>query len=77
MVYLLYSCARHALVNKYNTDDTGIMLRTLGSLKVLVSRNGLRNYRDASVNYTMIIAVEFICINGQALSPLIICPRVT
>jgi hypothetical protein len=63
--------------NKYNMDDTGIMLRTLGSLKVLVGRDELRNYRDASVNYTMIIAEECICVDGQALSPLIIWLSVT
>jgi hypothetical protein len=58
--------------NVYNMDETGIMLSVLGSLKVLVGRDDLRNYRGASVKQTMITAVECICADGQALSLLII-----
>jgi len=63
--------------NVYNMDETGIMLSALGSLKVLVGRDDLRNYRGAGVKRTMITAVECICADGQALSPLIIWPGVT
>lgn len=63
--------------NVYNMDETGIMLSALGSLKVLVGRDDLRNYRGAGVQRTMITAVECICADGQALSPLIIWPGVT
>jgi hypothetical protein len=58
-------------------DETGIMLSALGSLKVLVGRDDLRNYRGAGVERTMITTVECICADGQALSPLIIWPSVT
>jgi len=37
-------------------DETGIMLSTLGSLKFLVGRDDLRNYRGAGVKRTMITA---------------------
>jgi hypothetical protein len=63
--------------NVYNMDETGIMLSALGSLKVLVGRDDLRNYRGAGVKRTMITAVECIRADGQALSPLIIWPGVT
>ena len=61
----------------YNMDETGIMLSALGSLKVSVGRDDLRNYRGAGVKRTMITVVECICADGQALSPLIIWPGVT
>jgi hypothetical protein len=63
--------------NVYNMDETGIMLSALGSLKVLVGRDDLRNYRGAGVQRTMITAVECICADGQTLYPLIIWPGVT
>jgi hypothetical protein len=34
--------------NVYNMDETGVLLGKLGSLKVLVGKNELRNYRGAS-----------------------------
>jgi hypothetical protein len=63
--------------NVYNMDETGIMLSALGSLKVLVGRDDLRNYRGAGVQRTTVTAVECICADGQALFPLIIWPGVT
>jgi hypothetical protein len=33
--------------NVYNMDETGVLLSALSSLKVLVSKQDLRNYRNA------------------------------
>lgn len=33
--------------NVYNMDETGVLLSVLSSLKVLVSKQDLRNYRKA------------------------------
>jgi len=35
------------LENVYNMDETGVLLSVLSSLKVLVSKQDLRNYRKA------------------------------
>jgi hypothetical protein len=47
--------------NVYNMDETGVMLSKLGSVKVLVGRDDLRDYRGAGVKRTMVTAIE--CIN--------------
>lgn len=44
--------------NVYNMDETGVLLSVLGSLKVLVSRQNLRNYRGARVKRTLVTAIE-------------------
>ena len=44
--------------NIYNMDETDIMLSMLGSVKVLVGKDDLRNYRGAGGKGTMITAVE-------------------
>lgn len=41
----------------YNTDETGVMLSTLGSVKVLVSKHDKRDYRGARVNRTTVTSV--------------------
>ena len=46
--------------NVYNMDETGVMLCMLDSVKVLVGKDDLRNYRGAGVKRTMITAVECI-----------------
>jgi hypothetical protein len=38
--------------NVYNMDETGVMLNMLGFVKVLVSKDGLRDYRGAGVKRT-------------------------
>jgi hypothetical protein len=37
------------LENIYNMDETGVILCMLGSVKVLISKNDLHNYRGAGV----------------------------
>jgi hypothetical protein len=63
--------------NVYNMDETGVMLSKLGSVKVLVGREDLRDYRGAGVKRTMVTAIECISADGRSLLPLIIWPAVT
>jgi hypothetical protein len=65
------------LENVYNMDETGVLLSVLGSLKVLVSKQGLRNYRGAGVKRTLVTAIECISADGRYLAPLIIWPTTT
>jgi hypothetical protein len=63
--------------NVYNMDETGVLLSVLGSLKVLMSQQGLRNYRGAGVKRTLVTAIECISADGRCLAPLIIWPAAT
>lgn len=63
--------------NVYNMDETGVILGNLGSLKVLVGKEELRNYRGASSQRTLITAVECISAAGRCLNPLVIWPANT
>jgi DDE superfamily endonuclease len=63
--------------NVYNMDETGVLLSVLSSLKVLVSRQDLRNCRGAGVQRTLITAIECISADGRCLDPLIIWPTST
>ena len=63
--------------NVYNMDETGVLLSKLGSLKVLVGKNELRNYRGAGSQRTLITAVECISASGKCLDPLVIWPAAT
>lgn len=62
--------------NVYNMDETGVMLCMLGSIKVLVGKDDLRNYRGAGVKRTMVTAIETVSADGRCL-PLIIWPGST
>jgi DDE superfamily endonuclease len=62
--------------NVYNMDDTGL-LSILNSLKVLVGKNELRNYRGAGVKRTLITAIECISADGRYLHLLIVWPAAT
>jgi hypothetical protein len=63
--------------NVYNMDETGVMLSKLGSVKVLVGKDDLRDYRGAGVKRTMVTAMECISADGKSLLPLIIWPAST
>lgn len=65
------------LENVYNMDETGVLLSVLNSLKVLVSKNDLREHRGAAVKRTLVTAIECISADGRCLSPLIIWPAAT
>ena len=58
-------------------DETGVMLSMPGSVKVLVSKDDLRDYRGAGVKRTTVTAIECISADGRSLLPLIIWPAST
>lgn len=58
-------------------DETGIVLSMLGSVKVLVDREGLRDYRGTGVKRTMVTAIECISADGRSLAPMTIWPAST
>jgi hypothetical protein len=63
--------------NVYNMDETGVMLSMLSTVKVLVSKDDMRDYRGARVKRTMITAIECIGGDGRYLDPMIIWPAAT
>jgi hypothetical protein len=63
--------------NTYNMDETGVLLSVLNSLKVLVRKDELRNYRGAGVERTLITAIECVSADGRYIHPLIIWPAAT
>jgi len=60
--------------NVYNKDETGVMLPMLGSVKVLVRKDDIRDYRGARVQRTMVTAIECISADGRYLDSLVIWP---
>jgi hypothetical protein len=63
--------------NVFNMDETGVMICMLGSVKVLVGKDDLRDYRGAGVKRTMVTAIECINASGISLLPMIIWPAIT
>lgn len=63
--------------NVFNMDETGVLLGKVGSLKVLVGKGELRNYRGGGSQRTLITAVECISASGKRLDPLVIWPAAT
>jgi hypothetical protein len=53
-------------------DETGVMLSMLGSVKVLVGKDDVRDYRGARVKRTIVTAIECISGDGRYLNPMII-----
>jgi hypothetical protein len=51
------------LENVYNMDETGVILSMLGSVKVLVGKDDLRDHRGVGVRRSMVTAIE--CINAE------------
>jgi hypothetical protein len=58
--------------NVYNMDETGVMLLMLGSVKVLVGKDDVRDYRGARVKRTMVTAIKCISGDSRYLNPMII-----
>lgn len=59
--------------NVYNIDETGVILSILGTIKVLVDRDDMRDYRGARIKRTIVTAIK--CISGddiRYLNPTII-----
>lgn len=65
------------LENVYNMDETGVMLSMLNSIRVLVSKADIQQYRGARVKRTMVTAVKCISADGRYLDPMIIWPAST
>lgn len=63
--------------NVYNIDETGVMLSMLGSIKVVVRRDDLRDYRGARVKRTVVTAIECISADSRFLKPMVIWPATT
>jgi hypothetical protein len=63
--------------NVYNMDETGVILSVLGTVKVLVGKDDMRDYRGARVKRTLVTAVECISGDGRYLDPMIIWPATT
>ena len=63
--------------NVYNMDKTGVMLSMPGSVKVLVSKHNMRDYRGARVKRTTVTAIECISGDSRYLNPMIIWPAST
>ena len=55
--------------NVYNMDETGTLLSAPKSLRVLVGRDDLRNYRGAGVQRTLVTAISWI--PGHVMSSLL------
>ena len=53
-------------------DETGVLLSKLSSVKVLVGKDDLRDYRGTGVKRTMVTAIECISADGRSLLSLII-----
>src|SRR5437016_3230838 len=63
--------------NVYNIDETGVLLNVLSSLKVLVSKQDLRNCKGAGIRRTLVTAIECISADRRSLAPLIVWPAST
>jgi hypothetical protein len=53
--------------NIYNIDETGVMLSMLASVKVLVGKDDIRDYRGAGVKRQMMSSIECISADGRSL----------
>jgi hypothetical protein len=58
--------------NVYNIDEIGVMLSKLGSVRVLIGKDDLCDYRGAGVKRTIVTAIECIRADSKSLLPLII-----
>jgi hypothetical protein len=52
------------LKNIYNINKTGVLLSVLNSLKVLINKTKLRNYKGVKVKRTLIIIIKYVFINS-------------
>ncbi|OCK93451.1 uncharacterized protein K441DRAFT_478943, partial [Cenococcum geophilum 1.58] len=58
--------------NVYNMDETGVILSILGSIKVLIGKNNMQNYRGARVKRIIVTVIKCISANSRYLIPIII-----
>jgi hypothetical protein len=53
--------------NVYNMDETRVMLSMLASVKVLIGKDDIRDYRGAGVKRQMMSSIECISADGRSL----------
>ncbi|KXL46406.1 hypothetical protein M433DRAFT_143232 [Acidomyces richmondensis BFW] len=58
--------------NVYNMDETDVMLSMLGSIKILIGKNDIRDHRGARVKRTTATAILCISADDRYLKPMII-----
>jgi hypothetical protein len=58
--------------NIYNRNETSIILSMLGTVKVLVGKDDMQDYRDACVKRTLVTVVECISRNSRYIHSIII-----
>jgi hypothetical protein len=58
--------------NVYNIDETGVILSILGSIKILVSKYNIRDYRGMRVEHITITIIEYISSDNRYLNSMII-----
>jgi hypothetical protein len=58
--------------NVYNIDKTGVMLYKLGSVKVLIRKDDLQDYRGTNIKRTIVTTIEYISIDSRSLLLIII-----
>lgn len=63
--------------NVYKMDEPEVMLSLLSSVKVLIGKGDLRDYRGAGVKRTMVTAFKCVSADGRLLLPLVIWPAST
>lgn len=65
------------LENIYNIDKTRVILCMLGSVKVLLGKDDLRDYRGIGVKRIIVTAIKCISTNSKSLLLIIIWPATT
>jgi hypothetical protein len=58
--------------NIYNINKIRVILYILNSIKVLVSKDNLRDYRGVSVKCTLVTTIKYISANSKSLLLIII-----
>ena len=58
--------------NVYNIDETRVILSILGSVKVLIGKHDIQDYRGARVKRTTVTTIECISSDSRYLNPMII-----
>jgi hypothetical protein len=63
--------------NVYNIDETKVMLSIPGSVKVLISKHDIRDYKGARVKRTTVTTIKYISDDNRYLNLMIIWPAST
>jgi len=58
-------------------DEMGVLLSMLGSIKVLIGKDNIQDYRGAGVKRTTVTVIECVSGNSRLLLPLVIWPALT